>query len=294
MAKGEIMGSQELPSHHMRVDENRTNFYHARESDPGDADDSGSLNGVLLERLLGKCLDDSDSALWAEFVRYSRPLIAAMIAKYLRLAGAPALSAVDDLIQETYLKLCRNNFKALRSFVYRHEGALHGFLKVIARNVALDHIRDITCQKRGSSKIECLDEKSIAKAARRNDNAGVERKMLLGKIDEFVAAATYESDNRRDYTIFWLYYRQGLCARLIARRPGINLTVKGVESAILRITRQIRERFNPEWVQWLACESHPIAQSRSKWPVRRRLKMRNVSLVGSMAPDPALSHKHSA
>jgi RNA polymerase sigma-70 factor (ECF subfamily) len=263
MNKGEIMGSQELPAHHMRVDENRTNFYHALGSEPVDAEDSGSLNGALLE-LLGKCLDDSDSALWAEFVRYSRPLIAAVIAKHLRRSGAPALSAADDLVQETYLKLCRNNFKALRSFVYRHEGALHGFLKVIARNVVLDHIRDITSQKRGSSKIECLDEKSIAKAARRNGNTSIERKMLLGKINEFVATATYESDNRRDYTIFWLYYRQGLCARLIARCPGVNLTVKGVESAILRLTKQIREKFNPKRDQWPDGEGIPLRDPNHK------------------------------
>jgi RNA polymerase sigma-70 factor (ECF subfamily) len=42
--------------------------------------------------------------------------------------------------------------------------------------------------------------------------------------------------------IFWLYYEQGMTAKAIAALPSINLTSKGVESAISRLTRLVREQ----------------------------------------------------
>jgi RNA polymerase sigma-70 factor (ECF subfamily) len=41
--------------------------------------------------------------------------------------------------------------------------------------------------------------------------------------------------------IFWLYYQQGMSAKTIASLPAVGLTAKGVESAIFRLTRQVRE-----------------------------------------------------
>ena len=44
----------------------------------------------------------------------------------------------------------------------------------------------------------------------------------------------------RDRRIFWLYYRAGLKPAVIARMPGIGLSVKGVESAVFRLTKLVR------------------------------------------------------
>jgi RNA polymerase sigma-70 factor (ECF subfamily) len=49
-------------------------------------------------------------------------------------------------------------------------------------------------------------------------------------------------DQERNTRIFWLHYRVGLSARNIADLPGIGLTTKGVESILLRITKELRER----------------------------------------------------
>jgi len=45
----------------------------------------------------------------------------------------------------------------------------------------------------------------------------------------------------RDRNLFWLYYRQGLTADAISRIPAIGLSAKGVESALLRLTRLLRD-----------------------------------------------------
>jgi RNA polymerase sigma-70 factor (ECF subfamily) len=52
------------------------------------------------------------------------------------------------------------------------------------------------------------------------------------------------ADRDRNSKIFWLYYRAGLSAAAIAALPGIGLSTKGVESLILRITRELRERMS--------------------------------------------------
>ena len=51
-------------------------------------------------------------------------------------------------------------------------------------------------------------------------------------------------DQERNRTIFWLHYRAGLSARAIAELPGMGLTTKGVESILMRITRELRERMS--------------------------------------------------
>ena len=47
---------------------------------------------------------------------------------------------------------------------------------------------------------------------------------------------------QRNREIFWLHYRAGLSARAIADLPEIGLTAKGVESVIMRVTKELRER----------------------------------------------------
>ena len=49
----------------------------------------------------------------------------------------------------------------------------------------------------------------------------------------------------RDRTIFWLYYLQGLTAEEIAGLPTVELSAKGVESALRRITAWLRKELEP-------------------------------------------------
>jgi DNA-directed RNA polymerase specialized sigma24 family protein len=45
---------------------------------------------------------------------------------------------------------------------------------------------------------------------------------------------------QRDLLAFWLYYRSGLSAKEISTIPDMHLTVKGVESLLLRAIRLLR------------------------------------------------------
>jgi DNA-directed RNA polymerase specialized sigma24 family protein len=77
-----------------------------------------------------------------EFIRRFQLVIAAAVLRTARQWGEPSRAQLDDLTQNTYLKLCENDSRLLRSFQPRHEDSIYGFLKVVAANVVHDHFKD--------------------------------------------------------------------------------------------------------------------------------------------------------
>src|ERR1700760_4091533 len=96
---------------------------------------------VSIRELLNLCLSSDDQELWQELVRRTQPLIANVIINTIRRWQEPAPSLVDDLIQNTYLKLFANDRKALRSLKNEYENTVFGYLKVVASNVVPNHFR---------------------------------------------------------------------------------------------------------------------------------------------------------
>lgn len=197
-----------------------------------------------LEELLQECLQSADNTLWTEFVRRSQPVITAVVIKTVRRWLKPRPDLVDDLVQETYLKLCGNDFRALRQFVPQHANALLGFLKVVASNTVQDYFRGTYAQKRGDG-VEEVPLDQIESAASYDDTArDFERSILLHDIDRCLRLVMSSSAYARDHAIFWLYYKQGLSAKAIAGIRTIGLSVKGVESTIGRMVRLVRQKMN--------------------------------------------------
>jgi RNA polymerase sigma-70 factor, ECF subfamily len=198
---------------------------------------------MSAEELIHACAESSDGAAWEEFVaRFHRPISLSI----LRIAyqwGSTPQQIVDDLVQETYLKLCADKCRLLRNFAVLHPEAVPGYIKTIAVNVAHDHFKALHSQKRGSGETSQLLE-DIEPQARSGDlggQAAMEREVLLKQIDRCLEACSEGPDQERDRLMFWLYYQQGMSAKAIAALPTIGLTAKGVESAIFRLTCLVRE-----------------------------------------------------
>jgi RNA polymerase sigma factor (sigma-70 family) len=191
--------------------------------------------------LLRFCLTSGDQAGWYEFVRRFQPLIAGVIIKTVRQWRMACPSLVDDLVQNTYLKLCAHDFKALREFDCRHENALFGFIKVVASNVVQDHFRHTNNQTHGGGKGEQSMEEFVPTLAALDSTPDkLEKEILVWQIVQCLQSLAAEPRFTRDRIIFWLYYQQGLTAKAISKIPSIGLSEKGVESTLLRITRLIR------------------------------------------------------
>ena len=192
--------------------------------------------------LARKCAGSGDTEAWAEFIGRFQPVIAAAVLRTARRFGEPPRELIDDLTQETYLKLCEDSSRMLRSFQARHEDAMYGFLKVVAANVVYDHFKSALAGKRGANQTEAITEVvQIDPKTTGADSAGaIHRTLQLKEIDHILTLVTAGKDQRRKRMIFWLRHQQGLTASEIAALPSINLTTEGVESVLLRLTIMIR------------------------------------------------------
>jgi len=193
-------------------------------------------------RLVAACAGSKDEAAWAEFVRRFHVVIAAAVLRTARHYGEPSRSQLDDLIQDTYLKLCENNSRLLRSFQPRREDSFYGFLKVVAANVVHDHFKSALAAKRGASQTEALMDavQMDPKTCGNNSFDVVGQRLQLAEVDKILSRLTAGKDRDRKRTIFWLYHRQGFTASEIAAIPSIELTTEGVESVLMRLVAMIR------------------------------------------------------
>jgi RNA polymerase sigma factor (sigma-70 family) len=193
-----------------------------------------------IRELLHVCLGSGEQEQWREFVRRTQPLIASVIMNTIRRWKEPAPSLVDDLIQDTYVKLFANDGKALRSIKNEFENTIFGYLKVVASNVVRDHFRQ---PENKADEVELSDP--VLPAPSCGDDR-FEFAHLKDKVQallvHFSSSETYE----RDVAIFWFFYEQGYTAKEISLLPNIGLTVKGVEAVLLRLTRYLREVLAPK------------------------------------------------
>jgi RNA polymerase sigma factor (sigma-70 family) len=187
--------------------------------------------------LIAECATASDATAWQEFVRRFQPLIAGVVARTASRWVPVTSGLVDDLVQETYLKLCTEEFRRLRDFVSWHEDAIYGYLKAIAYTVTLDHFKVHYAVKRGARLQGTSDFDSSLRVEGRKSS--VENDILLRELEEMAGEVAEEE---RDRLIFQLYYRQGFTTRKIAGIPAIGLSQKGVESCLHRLTERLRKR----------------------------------------------------
>ncbi len=181
---------------------------------------------------------------WQEFVRRFQPLISSVVAQVARQNGPLAQPVIDDLVQETYLKLCANNYKLLKDFSGTLENSMFAYIKVTAASVALDYFKSLRSQRRGGGiKFANLDdaEHGPSVKSQASSSPGAEQAVVLAEIDQVVAKVTDGENAERDRLIFRLYYHQGFTAADIADVPAVNLTAKGIESLLYRITALVRK-----------------------------------------------------
>jgi RNA polymerase sigma-70 factor (ECF subfamily) len=188
---------------------------------------------------------------WCELVvRFRKPVGLAII-RVARNWGVVPQELLDDLVQETFLKLAADKCARLYAFAQEHPEAVDLYVKTIAANVARDYLKKDTSRKRGGGQILQLLETFEAKAnlSSAGGMSAIEQDILLREIDDCLEANLDGATKARDQSIFWLHHKQGMTANSIAEIPGLGLTVKGVESVLHRLTMLVRsvlaERYVP-------------------------------------------------
>jgi RNA polymerase sigma-70 factor (ECF subfamily) len=199
---------------------------------------------ISVNDLAKACAHSADAAEWEEFLVRTAPLASLVAMRVCRMwTGGSSPAAVDDIVQEIFLKLCEQERRILREFEPRGEDSFLGLLRIISASVANDYFRRKSSVKRGGRVVtSALDgDPPVGNADQAQAAAEMQRAVLLAELDQRLRAAP-ETIGERDRSIFWLYYRHGLTAEEIARLPDAGLTAKGVESALRRATIWLRDQ----------------------------------------------------
>jgi DNA-directed RNA polymerase specialized sigma24 family protein len=190
------------------------------------------------------CADSCDDEAWEEFnSRVGRPISLTIMRRASR-EGERSRSLVEDLRQETYVKLLQGGCTLLRDFAIQHPNAILGYIKITAANVTRDYFKLIRSQSRGGGTPH-VSTSDVDPEAGKEVHGSQERiafEVLWNEIDEHLKHCLTEPDQERDRTIFWLYFRQGMSTKEIASLPTVGLTAKGVGAVIERLKHDIREQ----------------------------------------------------
>jgi RNA polymerase sigma-70 factor (ECF subfamily) len=205
-----------------------------------------SYSFLTTQELVQTCAHSNAPPAWEEFVRRFHNLIAGVALRTARRWGETSPQIVEELVQETYMKICADDARLLRSFESQHAEAFCGFLKVITTNLVHDYFKSRRAEKRGwqgktitsdQSEQVTADEKALPSL-----ETSVDRRVLLREIDDCLQSLVRGATAGRDRRIFWLYYRVGLPATAIAALPPVGLATKGIESTLQRLTRDLRQQ----------------------------------------------------
>jgi RNA polymerase sigma-70 factor, ECF subfamily len=189
-----------------------------------------------VQRILDQALETNGLQSWERFVECAQPIVASALRRVLSRWHNPRNDEVEDMVQESFLKLCANDYRFLRRFRSAHPSALAAYLRTVASTVVVDGYRARSSQKRGSdANAVAMDDVEVAVGSSQAVEA-VERRLLIARIERCLS-----SQKERDRHVFWLYYRQGLTVKAISTIHLIELTSSGVESLIRRLTLAVRK-----------------------------------------------------
>jgi RNA polymerase sigma factor (sigma-70 family) len=194
--------------------------------------------------LIRACADDgNDDACWLEFVeRYQSLLTRSAVRAYRRFTrgGYPPHWRVAEFVQETYLRLLRNDRELLRRLRGETESAAKAYLTNIALNTVGDLLREEFAQKR-HSEMTSLEDAHLGKASWLAKEfaipEGIADRDLLKLLTNYSAAPQVS----RDVVIFLLHVRAGLTAEEIADSDFVQLKPASVTSILIRTRNRLKK-----------------------------------------------------
>src|SRR5690242_16175631 len=192
--------------------------------------------------LVALCLQSNEDA-WRDLLRRYHRLLAGVAAKTLRryFPNSPQMKEmVAEIVQDAILRICANNFRALRELEWRHDGALRGLLQITAATAAHDFAR-----KRFSEKWNIGQEKSLEEPGlvipEESPEKPMHQKIFLEQLTRCLEKLLPGGpDSTRDIAMFLLYFGFKVTAADLARLYKLN--VRKVENTVARLAQLARKK----------------------------------------------------
>jgi RNA polymerase sigma-70 factor, ECF subfamily len=201
-----------------------------------------SISAPAANRLARICAYSGQAPEWEQFVRMLTPVVLLAAKRVGSMWGDDSAATLHEIAQEVFLKLCENERRILREFEDRGNDSFLRMLRMISASVATDHFRHSQAEKRGGRNSRASQESppEIEHVTDRRATENITRRLLIAELDGLLKRYP-DVVSERDRNMFWLYYRHGLTADAISRIPAIGLSTGGVESALRRLTKLLRE-----------------------------------------------------
>ena len=193
------------------------------------------------QKLVLECIHTGGAEAWLEFTHRYNPVIAGTVHRRARRWSEHSLATCEDLVQEVYLKLVEDDCRVLRGMEQSIDSEKYfAYLKVVAANLVEDHYKGRNAQKRGAGQAaeSLTDLEPVLKSEAFGGVKEMDWEIQMQEIDACLVATKVSQEERQ---MFWLYYLQGFTALAIAALPVMKLNVKGVESALKRVSARVRE-----------------------------------------------------
>ena len=185
-------------------------------------------NGIMTEKektLIAGCLR-SEKAAWDSFILQYSNLVYHTIKKILILHHAePRADLVEDLYQEFFVSLLRNESKKLRQFRGAHGCSLASWLRLLTARLTIDCLRK-----------QAPTSDGVAAMSRHGPDPA---EPLLNEQQETLLHQAIQTLSPRDRILVDLCYRQALPSEQIAAL--LKTSVNAVYTQKSRVLEKIRE-----------------------------------------------------
>lgn len=202
--------------------------------------------------LVKLCAEKTNNALaWNEFHHRFDDRIRAMVMRYCSLKHLPGWELIDDLTNDTYLRLVKDGCKALREFRCDHENAFYTFLVFAARTAVDLYHKNRSALRRRHQKRSLDDEASQEESGLRlidilaNPYAPApDEKLMLESLRQEVEMILEEviggHEKGRDKKIFLLHVYDDLTAQEISEQ--VSLSTQRIRNIITDIKKRLKTK----------------------------------------------------
>lgn len=213
---------------------------------------SQSIEELTNSELIRLCYEKKTEDVWQEFHHRFDRYIKLYIRKALEgykttsiLKEIDFLALKEDLEQEVYLRLVKNDYQALKSYDGSNN-CFHSYLHKIATNIVLEYLRQHYAKKRQAKLIPLatLLEQNTKKQSKAYLIVNNDFSELAYEITQLIDKASRNSNNsKRNKEIFFLHLFYGMACSEIAQTFNTNLSSDGVHTIIRRFKQQIKPLF---------------------------------------------------
>lgn len=225
-----------------------------------------SLKSLSDRELLAKMLPDSDTEVneaelaWLEFIdRFERLIfnsITAILQRKLRVQEFHKEDIVD-LMQQVFFNLSKDDYAGLRKFKFNSDFSLKAYLKAVAVNATIDHIRAVESSKRIQATIsinglverqDSLDFEEngceLIDNRTRNPEELLLEKEFVEKLYRIVDKISGKHHRERNRRIFDLIYWHGYSVEEVIVKEQIDIAPMGIYAILHRIKKGIAAKLS--------------------------------------------------